>query len=147
MVETPSFRAVISPVLETRTISGSEEVQLMPLFTSVFGVAVTVAVSWAVSPTFRDLVSGVTVTVIVGIVGTSSLTVISHLAVIEGFSLLFAVIVAFPWLTAVTSPLLFTVAIESLELLQVTLESEAVSGRTVAFKATCSPGFSKVYVS
>ena len=137
IVALPALNAVTTPLATVATVS-SDDVQTTVLSVAFSGV--TVAVSVSVSP---SVISAVVLSRVMPVVGiTFALTVISQVA---DTSPAFAVIVALPALSAVTTPLA-TVATVSSDDVHVTVLSVASSGVTVAVKVSVSPSVSSAVV-
>ena len=135
MVAVPSLTAVTLPLASTVAIAVLELVQVTVL--SVASSGFTVATRVSDSPSLSSRLVLFSVTSVTAM--TFLLTVTEHVA---DFSPTLAVMVAEPSLTAVTLPLLSTVAIAVLELDQVTVLSVASSGLTVAVSVSDSPSVS-----
>ena len=114
IVADPAPTAVTSPVADTVAAAALDELHVMtrPVNTLPSEAFVT-AVSCTVSPTFIEGDDGVTVTELTG----GGFTVTDAVPVLPSDV---AVIVADPALTAVTSPVADTVAVEALDELQLT---------------------------
>jgi hypothetical protein len=136
MVANPSDTAVTTPLLFTVATAVLFELQLTLLLVALLGV--TVAVSAVVPPNVVIVAdSGDTVTPVTGMV-VVGLTVIADVAV-KLPSTVVTVMVALPADTAVTTPLLFTVATAVLFELQVTLLLVALFGAIVAVNVVVPP--------
>ena len=110
---------------------------------SVASEGLTVAVSVTVSP---SRISAVVLSRVMAVTDvTFALTVISQVALTEGFDVDVTVIVALPAFSAVTVPP-ETEATEASELVHVTVLSVALSGDTVALRASVSPSVSVAVV-
>src|SRR5699024_4623189 len=130
----PAATAVTNPSLSTVAIASSLLVKLTALYDALLGAIV--AFNVAVAPTSNDKVDLSNVTPVTGI--CLAVTVNAHLAVLLP-SLVVTVMSALPALTAVTLPLLSTVAIAASDDANVTVLSVAVDGATVATKLPVAP--------
>ena len=131
-VEVPPFRALTLPLPSTVATPGSELSQVTVLSDASAGL--TVAVSLAVPPTVRSILSLSSVTELTLTVGFT--TVMAQEADLLPAD---AVILAEPTATAVTSPVGDTVATEELDEVHVTVLSVASAGDTVAVNRKVSP--------
>src|SRR5699024_9614593 len=130
----PAATAVTNPSLSTVAIASSLLVKLTALYDALLGSIV--AINVAVAPSSSDKVDLSNVTPVTGI--CLAVTVNAHLAVLLP-SLVVTVTSALPALTAVTLPLLSTVAIAASDDANVTVLSVAVDGATVATKLPVAP--------
>ena len=135
IVADPNLIAVTTPSLTVTTLA-SEVLQFTVLSVAFEGLTLAVRVS--VSPTFRDVLVLLRVTLVTGV----AITVIEHVAL---WSPALAVMMAVPTLMAVTTPL-FTVTTDASEVVQVTVLSVASSGLTVAVRVTVSPAWREALV-
>ena len=135
MVAEPTLIAVTTPSDIVAT-EASEVLQVTVL--SVASSGFTVAVRVTVSPTFKE---ALVLSRVIEATGVAS-TVIAQVA---SLSPALAVMVAVPSLMAVTTPS-STVAMDTSEVLQVTVLSVASSGFTVALRVTVSPTFKEALV-
>src|SRR5699024_3483322 len=134
MSAVPAAIAVTNPSLSTVAIASSLLVKRTALYVASLGA--TVATKLPVAPTSNDKVVLSNVTPVTGI--CLAVTVNAHLAVLLP-SLVVTVMSAAPGLTAVTLPLLSTVAIAASDDANVTVLSVAVDGATVATKLPVAP--------
>ena len=134
MVAVPSFTPLTNPSLFTVATSVLLLAHVTFLFVALEGV--TVALSCVSSPSFTSGFPTM-LTPLTGIFCSLLVTVTAHVAV--WFPSAVTVIVASPGATAVTFPLLSTVATLSLLLSHVTLLFVAVEGDTVALRFVVSP--------
>ena len=130
MVAVPTFFAITTPLNTTATAS-SEDVQKTVL--SVASSGLTLAIRVTVSPTFKD---AEVLSIDIDVTDVAS----TNIAQDAVFSPAFAVMVAEPIFFAITTPL-DTIAISSLEELQLKVLSVASLGLTVASKVIVSPTF------
>ena len=139
MVAVPADTAVTTPLLFTVATLVFVLLHVSSLFVAFEGE--TVAVSAEVSPSVME--SDVLLRVIEVTYTTFAFTVTSHVAFTPLPSAAVQVMVAVPADTAVTTPLLFTVATLVFVLLHVTLLFVAFEGETVAVSVEVSPSVSE----
>ena len=132
IVAVPLDTAVTRPFASTVATDGLLLLHITLLSVALSGV--TVAVSCKVWP--RLVRVAVVWLRVIPVTGTDMFTVTAQVAVLFDPSAALAVMVALPLDTAVTNPVLLTVATAVLLLLHVTLLSVALSGVTVA--VSCS---------
>ena len=130
MVALPTATAVTRPFLSTLATLGSDEVQVTDCAASLGS---TVAVSCSCEPASR-VASGLFKTIDVA----SLNTVTAQVALRSVPSVVLAVMVALPTATAVTRPLLSTLATLGSDEVQVT-DCAASRGSTVAVSCSCKP--------
>ena len=131
----PAFTPVTFPVLSTVAIELFEDVQIIALFVAFTGV--TVAIKLYVAPTASSSVSAVKLTAVTLTTGAMVLVNVQVAVLLP--SAVVAVIIAVPAFTAVTFPVLSTVAIALLEVVQFTALFVAFDGATVADKLYVPP--------
>ena len=137
IVALPAATAVTVPLFETVATEVLLEVHVTVLFAASLGV--TVAVRLPVAPTLSVSVVGLSVMPVTAIVWVLTLTL---QVLLKPPSAVVAVIVALPTATAVTVPLIETVAMELLLEVYVMLLFVALLGVTVAVRLPDAPTFS-----